>query len=104
MKLHEEGHTEWRYPWRLKRFFTSTWKITGITVEDGCLKLSNGCQKPPLKVKLPERIEGLEIRQAQLVWRRNGYWLHIAVVKPALEKVQGDTAAVVDSGEGNRGA
>ncbi|WP_141305365.1 transposase, partial [Moorella sp. E306M] len=32
-------------------------------------------------------------------WHRNGYWLHIAVVKPALEKVQGDAVAAVDPGE-----
>lgn len=98
-KLHEEGHTEWRYPWRLKRFFTSTWKVTGITVEDGYLRLSNGWKKPPLKIKLPARLKGSEIKQVQLVWHRNGYWLHIAVVKPALEKVQGDAVAAVDPGE-----
>ncbi|SMB99562.1 putative transposase [Thermanaeromonas toyohensis ToBE] len=98
-KLHKEGHTEWRYPWRLKRYFTPTWKVTGITAEDGYLRLSNGWKKPPLKVKLPERLKGLKIKQVQLVWRRNGYWLHIAVVKPALEKVQGDIVAAADPGE-----
>jgi putative transposase len=93
-KLHEEG-----YPWRKKRFFTSTWKVTGIAVEGNYLRLSNGRGKPPLRVKLPARLKGLEIKQVQLVWHRNGYWLHIAVVKPALEKVQGDAVAAVDPGE-----
>ncbi|WP_227763505.1 hypothetical protein [Zhaonella formicivorans] len=41
----------------------------------------------------------MEIKQVQLVWHRNGYWLHIAVVKPALERVQGDAVASVDPGE-----
>ncbi|MDH7479354.1 MAG: transposase [Syntrophomonadaceae bacterium] len=98
-KLHEKGHTEWRYPWRKKRFFTSTWKITGVALEGKYLRLSNGRGKPPLRVKLPARLKGLEIKQVQLVWYRNGYWLHIAVVKPALEKVQGDAVAAVDPGE-----
>ena len=98
-KLHEEGHTEWRYPWRLKRFFTSTWKVTGITLEGRYLRLSNGWKRPPLKIKLPSRLKGLEIKQVQLVWHRNGYWLHVTVVKPALEKVQGDTVAAADPGE-----
>jgi putative transposase len=73
--------------------------VTGITIEDGYLRLSNGRGKPPLKIKLPARLKGLVIKQVQLVWRRNGYWLHIAVVKPALEKVQGDAVAAVDPGE-----
>lgn len=98
-KLHEEGQMEWRYPWRKKRFFTSTWKVTGIAVEGNYLRLSNGRGKPPLRVKLPARLKGLEIKQVQLVWHRNGYWLHIAVVKSALEKVQGDAVAAVDPGE-----
>lgn len=98
-KLREEGHTEWSYPWRKKRFFTSSWKVTGITVEGGYLQLSNGRHRPPLRVKLPKRLRNAFTRQVQLVWHRNRYWLHIAVVKPALEKVQGAAAAGADPGE-----
>lgn len=70
----------------MKRFFTSMWKVSGFTVEDGYLRLSNGWKKPPLKVKLPARLKGLEIKQVQLVWHRNGYWLHIAGIGHAVRQ------------------
>ncbi|HUW65983.1 MAG TPA: hypothetical protein VMW83_15080 [Spirochaetia bacterium] len=36
----------------------------------------------------------------QLVWHRNGYWVHIAVEKPALKKVEGGKKpAAIDPGE-----
>jgi putative transposase len=36
---------------------------------------------------------------AQVVWHRNGYWLHVAIEKPALKKVQGGATAAIDPGE-----
>jgi putative transposase len=73
--------------------------VTGIAIEGGYLRLSNGRKQPPLKVKLPQRLKGLAIKQVQLVWHRNSYWLHLVVEKPALEKVQGEAKAAIDPGE-----
>jgi putative transposase len=98
-KLREEGQTDWRYPYRRKYFFTVTWKPLGINHEGSILTLSNGRGRQPLKIDLPERLTGSRITLAQIVWHRNGYWLHMVVKKPALTKVQGDSTAAIDPGE-----
>lgn len=97
--LHEQGHTYWRYPHRRKRFFTVAWKPLGITHEGRTLTLSNGRNREPLVISLPERLFGAVIKLAQLVWHRNQYWLHVTVEKPALQKVQGTVNAAIDPGE-----
>ena len=97
--LHEKGHTDWRYPHRRKRFFTVTWKPLGINHEGQILKLSNGRGREPLSLNLPERLSSSVIKLVQLVWRRNQYWLHVAVEKPALQKIQGNVNAAIDPGE-----
>ncbi|WP_018086861.1 RNA-guided endonuclease InsQ/TnpB family protein [Desulfurispora thermophila] len=98
-ELHKQGGTAWKYPYRRKRFFTVTWKESAITHMGRTLRLSNGRGAEPLMVKLPERLAGAVIHQAQLVWRRNQYWLHVTVEKPALTKVRGDVTAAIDPGE-----
>jgi putative transposase len=97
--LHEQGHTEWRYPHRKKYFFTVTWKPLGITQKGQTMILSNGRGREPLSFNLPERLSGAVIKLVQLVWHRNQYWLHVAVEKPALQKVQGNVTAAIDPGE-----
>lgn len=98
-KLREKGETDWRYPHRRKYFFTVTWKELGIKVDDAFLRLSSGAGREPLTIKLPLHLRGVEIRQVQLVWHRNQYWLHVAVEKPFLNKVQGGNKAAIDPGE-----
>lgn len=98
-KLREQGFTDWRYPHRKKYFFTVTWKPLAITREGRTLALSNGRGREPLVTNLPERLLNSVIKQVQLVWHRNQYWLHVAIEKPALQKVQGDIAAAIDPGE-----
>lgn len=99
-ELREKGETEWRYPHRKKFFFTVTWKELGITVDGAYLCLSNGRGREALRIKLPVRLRGVGIRQVQLVWHRNGYWLHAAVEKPFLKKVEGgNRPAAIDPGE-----
>jgi len=97
--LHEQGHTDWRYPHRKKYFFTVTWKPLGITHEGQILTLKNGRSREPLVLNLPERLSGTVIKLVQLVWHRNQYWLHITVEKSALQKVQGTVIAAIDPGE-----
>lgn len=98
-ELHLQGYTEWKHPYRRKRFFTVTWKKAAITHKGRILKLSNGWGREPLIVKLPKRITNAAILQAQLVWHRNQYWLHVTVEKPALLKVQGNVCAAIDPGK-----
>jgi len=71
--LHEQGHTDWRYPHRKKYFFTVTWKPLGITHKGQTLTLSNGRGREPLVLNLPERLSGAVIKLVQLVWHRNQY-------------------------------
>ena len=97
--LREKGETDWRYPHRRKYFFTVTWKELGITVDGVLLCLSCGRGRKPLRIKLPVRLRGIEIRHVQLVWHRNGYWLHVVVEKPFLSKIQGGNMAAIDPGE-----
>lgn len=97
--LHEQGYTQWRYPYRKKRFFTITWKPPGITHKGRVLTLSNGRGRQPLKLGLPKRLSGAVIKLVQLVWHRNQYWLHVTIEKPALQKVRGDVTAAIDPGE-----
>ena len=99
-KLREKGESEWRYPHRRKYFFTVTWKELGIAIDGAFLSLSNGRGREALKIKLPVRLRGLEIRQVQLVWHRDQCWLHVAVEKPFLKKVEGGKCqAAIDPGE-----
>jgi len=98
-KLHEQGYTDWRYPHRKKYFFTVTWKPLGIAHKGRVLILSNGRNREPLVINLPQRLSRVVIKLVQLVWHRNQYWLHIAVEKPALPKVQGNVTAAIDPGE-----
>jgi putative transposase len=98
-ELREDGQTDWRYPYRKKYFFSITWKPLGITHEGGVLTLSSGRGRESLKLDLPERLTGSVIKLAQVVWHRNGYWLHVAIEKPALKKVQGGATAAIDPGE-----
>lgn len=97
--LHDQGHTDWRYPHRRKRFFTVTWKPLGITHEGQTLTLSNGRGRESLVLNLSERLSNSVIKLVQLVWHRNQYWLHVTVEKPALQKVQGNVTAAIDPGE-----
>ncbi|NLI12707.1 RNA-guided endonuclease InsQ/TnpB family protein [Pelotomaculum propionicicum] len=98
-QLHEKGITDWRYPHRKKYFFTVTWKTLGITHKGQILMLSNGRGREPLVLNLPKRHSTAVIKLVQLVWRRNQYWLHVTVEKPALQKVQGNVIAAIDPGE-----
>lgn len=98
-RLHDQGFDDWRYPYRKKHFFTATWKSLGIAHDGQTLALSNGRGRERLIIKLPERLSNAVIKQAQLVWRRNQYWLHITLEKPALQKIQGSVTAAIDPGE-----
>jgi putative transposase len=98
-ELREDGQTDWRYPYRKKYFFSITWKPLGITHEGGVLTLSSGRGRESLKLDLPERLSQSVIKLVQVVWHRNGYWLHVAIEKPALKKVQGGATAAIDPGE-----
>ncbi len=98
-KLRDKGETDWRYPHRRKYFFAVTWKELGITIDGAFLCLSNGRDQKELKIKLPVRLRGIEIRHVQLVWHRDQYWLHVVVEKPLLNKVQGSNKAAIDPGE-----
>ena len=98
-ELREDGQTDWRYPYRKKYFFSITWKPLGITHEGGVLTLSNGRGRESLILDLPERLSQSVIKLVQIVWHRNGYWLHVAIEKPALKKVQGGVTAAIDPGE-----
>ncbi len=61
--------------------------------------LSGSRNQKELRIKLPVRLRGIEIRHVQLVWHRNQYWLHVVVEKPFLTKVQGGNKAAIDPGE-----
>ncbi|MCL6477090.1 MAG: transposase [Peptococcaceae bacterium] len=98
-ELREKDHTDWRYPYRKKYFFTVTWKKSAITHNGTYLKLSNKRGVKSLELTLPEHLKDAVIHQVQLVWHRNGYWLHVTVEKPALSKVQGNVFAAADPGE-----
>jgi putative transposase len=98
-ELREDGQTDWRYPYRKKYFFSITWKPLGITREGGVLTLSNGRGRESLILDLPERLSQSVIKLVQIVWHRNGYWLPVAIEKPALKKVQGGATAAIDPGE-----
>ncbi len=98
-ELREEGQADWRYPYRKKYFLSVTWKPLGITHEGCVLTLSNGRGGESLPLDLPARLSQSVIKLVQIVWHRNGYWLHVAIEKPALKKVQGGAAAAIDPGE-----
>lgn len=97
--LRKNGDISWRYPWRKKRYFVVTWEKAAISFKDNCICLSNGRGREPLEAKIPARINPSTVCLAQLVWKGNGFWLHLSVERPVPEQVTGSSAAGADPGE-----
>ena len=98
-ELRKNGAASWRYPWRKKYYFAVTWKKAAISFKGNHIYLSNGRGQEPLKLKLTARITHATVRQAQLVWKGTGYWLHLSIEKPVPEQITGSRTAGADPGE-----
>ncbi|MCH6266315.1 RNA-guided endonuclease InsQ/TnpB family protein [Neobacillus citreus] len=94
-----EGNKNWKYPWKYKRFFSVKYKKSALSLEsNGYLKLSNGGKEKPLYVKKPKHIDFGSIKNAEIVWHQNEYWLHLGVELTKKEKVTGKNNAGGDLG------
>lgn len=102
-ELRSKGETDWKYPWKHKKFFSLRYKKIALSIEEvegrNFLRLSNGRNEEPLLIPYPKHIDFVKVKNAEIVWNHNRYWLHLAIEKPAKSKVQGDSIAGGDVGE-----
>jgi len=99
------GDMRTRFPYKPKAYTTVTWKDQAIRVRDGRIFLPNGRGQPDLALPLPARLQHVNIRKVELLWRADHYQLALTVERPPEPPLllAGQTAGV-DLGEINPAA
>ena len=101
--LRKAGFPEANFPWRSKKFRTTTWKNTAINFANGIVRLSNGQGNARIKIVLPERLHNvLKVLEVRLVFdkRSRKYTWHIVVENGKQAKQpRGNNVVSVDPGE-----
>ena len=79
--LKKQGNEDIRYPWKRKRFRTTTWKSTGIRHKDGVLLLARARGLEPVRVVLPPWLLGMTILAVRHVFnpKAKHYDWHVVV-------------------------
>src|SRR5258708_20486065 len=70
---------EMRYPHRRHFYRTTAWKNTGIRVRDGVMLLARARGLEPIRVALPDNLQGLPAsayKHVEFVWDRAGRRYH----------------------------
>ncbi len=101
--LRKNGDKNWRYPHKHKSFFTLKYKKSAMKfLEENnhkLFKLSNGRNEKYLILSFPSHIDTEKVKNAEIVFKHNHYYLHIAIEKPKREQVVGNEIAGGDPGE-----
>lgn len=91
------------FPWRQKRFRTTTWKNTAIKLVGNVITMSCGRDNAPIKITLPDSAGGiLQVKEVRLVYnnRSSKYEWHVVVENGKQAKQSAGTNTVsVDLGE-----
>jgi putative transposase len=100
--LKKNGDTKARYPYKRKKFRTTSWKNTGIRVKSGVALLARARGIEPVRVELPEALSGKEFVEARLVYnkRSSKYEWHFVVDDGIETSMRAEGCVVaVDMGE-----
>jgi len=101
--LRKAGFPEANFPWRSKKFRTTTWKNTGVKFKGGRLELSTGAGNPKILVKLPEALWSmLRFVEVRLVFDKKArkYVWHVVAENGQQAKIAtGTNVVAVDLGE-----
>lgn len=101
--LRKAGFPEANFPWRSKKFRTTTWKNTAIKFGNGIIRLSNGQNNARFEIVLPEQLRDiLAVLEARLVYDKRAckYNWHIVVENGKQAKQpKGHNVVSVDPGE-----
>jgi putative transposase len=95
----DKGNLNWKYPWKYKGYFSVKYKKIAISFDGEFLIFSNGRKEEQLKIKKPNHIDFESIKNAEIVWHFNQYWLHVGLEIPKKAKVTGKNTAGGDPGE-----
>lgn len=91
------------FPWRQKRFRTTTWKNTAIKLVGNVLTMSCGRGNAPIKIALPDSVgDVLQVKEVRLVYnkRSSKYEWHVVIENGKQAKSPSGTNIVsVDLGE-----
>jgi putative transposase len=101
--LRKAGFPEANFPWRSKKFRTTTWKNTAIKFGNGIIRLSNGQGNTRIEIALPKQTLDLQsVLEVRLVFDKKSrkYTWHIVIEtgKQAKQPL-GNNVVSVDPGE-----
>ena len=101
--LRKAGFPEANFPWRSKKFRTTTWKNTGVKFKGSRLELSTGAGNAKILVKLPESLWSmLRFLEVRLVFdkkARKYVWHVVAENGYEAKEASGTNTVSVDLGE-----
>lgn len=99
-ELRDAGNTDWKYPWKHKRYFILKYKKSALSLKDDkTIRLSNGRNKEALEIPFPNHLDFSKVKSVEIVWKHNRYWIHYAIEKAVQPKVEGNGMAGGDVGE-----
>lgn len=94
-----------RYPHKRKRYRTTIWKNTGIRLRDDCLLLALAKGRSPIKVEIPQSLQGLPIEsfvEMRLVYNIASYcyeWHLVVDDGKEVPPTKNTNVAAIDLGE-----
>lgn len=101
--IRKTGDPTAHFPWRSKKFRTSTWKNTAIKFKGGKLELSTGSGNPKIAIALPDSLwSALKFVEVRLVFDKKArhYNWHIVLENGiAAKPAPGNNTVSVDPGE-----
>lgn len=101
--IRKAGDPDAHFPWRSKKFRTTTWKNTEIKTREGKLILSNGLGSAKVEIVLPENLRKvLKFQEVRLVYDKRScrYNWHVVVENGKQPKeAPGTNIVSVDPGE-----
>ena len=99
--LRKAGFPEANFPWRSKKFRTTTWKNTAIKFVNGTIRLSNGNGNDRIEIAFPDQ-NILKVLEVRLVFEKKSrrYEWHIVCENGKQPRVTtGSNTVSVDPGE-----
>lgn len=97
-KLRKQGLTQWKYPWKYKKYYPVIWSSQGISLEGNKITLKMGRGRKPIVLDLPVALD--QVNRVELVYQDGKYFLNCAITE-VVEKPEkpGTKLAAIDLGE-----
>ena len=99
-ELHKNGNIKAKPPHKQKKYQTTTWKKSAISIKNNMLVLSNGKGVEPLEVPLPKKFDkDTKPAIVNLVYNYGEYELHFVYHTEKPDKIPSEDVVGVDIGE-----